>query len=188
MEWPGRITVDDRLILRPWRVDEAEALHDAVQANLDHLRPWMPWAADEPRDVAWREQWIRDTNDGTVGIFGIDDETVLGGTGLHERIGEGGVEIGYWVDARHTGRGIATCVAAALTQLAFAVGDYDRVEIHCDEANVASAAIPRHLGFALISITDDEVAAPGECGRDMVWRMTRDMYASSAVSVVHASW
>ncbi len=187
MEWPDRIVVDDRLIVRPWRVDDAQRLNEAVLENLEHLRPWMPWIADEPHDTAWREQWIRDS-DGAVGILGIDDETVLGGTGLHERIGPGGAEIGYWVDHRHTGQGIATCTAAALTQVAFEVGALDVVEIHCDEANVASAAVPRHLGFVLVSVTEDEIAAPGESGRDMVWRMTRDLYASSAISVVRATW
>jgi ribosomal-protein-serine acetyltransferase len=52
-----------RLILRRWTVDNAELLSAAVEANLQHLRPWMDWAANEPlsnRDrIALLEEWDR---------------------------------------------------------------------------------------------------------------------------------
>ena len=48
----------------------------------------------------------------------------------------------------------------------------DRVEIHCDEANVRSAAIPERLGYRLDRIEDDEIATPGETGRSMIWITT----------------
>jgi RimJ/RimL family protein N-acetyltransferase len=44
-----------------------------------------------------------------------------------------------------------------------------RAEIHCDEANQASAAIPRKLGYRLDRIDPHEPEAPGERGRRMVW-------------------
>ena len=43
------------------------------------------------------------------------------------------------------------------------------MEIHCDEANVRSAAVPRRLGYRLDRIEDDDVTAPGEIGRSMIW-------------------
>jgi RimJ/RimL family protein N-acetyltransferase len=94
---------------------------------------------------------------------------VVGAAGLHRRIGPRAIEIGYWVHVDHTGRGIATRVAAALTEAALALPDVDRVEIHCDRANVRSAAIPRRLGYRLERIEDDDVTAPAETGRSMVW-------------------
>ena len=59
--------------------------------------------------------------------------------------------------------------AAALTDVAFTLPGIDRVEIHCDEANTASAAIPRRLGYRLDRIEDEPVTAPGEHGRTMIW-------------------
>ena len=50
----------------------------------------------------------------------------------------------------------------------------DRVEIHHDKANVASAGVPRGLGFELLSEGPDEVSAPGEIGIDCAWVVTRD--------------
>ena len=44
-----------------------------------------------------------------------------------------------------------------------------RAEIHCDEANQASAAIPRKLGYRLDRIDPHQPEAPGERGRRMVW-------------------
>ncbi len=94
---------------------------------------------------------------------------MVGGTGLHRRIGEDGLEIGYWRRADAGGRGLVTTWSAALTRAAFALDGVERVEIHCDEANVASAAVPRRLGFTLERIEDKPIAAPGERGRSMIW-------------------
>jgi RimJ/RimL family protein N-acetyltransferase len=182
-----RITVGD-LIVRPWRADDAEELSVAIEASLDELRPWMPWAADEPRTLAEREAWIEASGADVLGILAADDRTALGGTGLHRRVGEGGIEIGYWVRSGHTGKGIATCVAAALTRYAFSLPDIDRVEIHCDQANGASAAVPRKLGFTLISVEPDGIAAPGETGQSMTWRLTREQLPASSVADHPADW
>jgi RimJ/RimL family protein N-acetyltransferase len=172
------------VIIRPYVVEDAPALSAAIEASLDHLEPWMPWIAFEPRTPEQREAWIRDEAGEAIGIFDDDDHTVIGGTGLHSRIGDGGLEIGYWVHVDRVRQGIATRAAALMTTQAFERPEIDRVEIHCDEANVASAAIPRALGYVLVSIDDDEIAAPGEIGRSMIWRMTRELLGSSTVPVV----
>jgi len=44
-----------------------------------------------------------------------------------------------------------------------------RVEIHCDEANVASSAIPRKLGYRLDRVSPYPPEAPGESGRRQIW-------------------
>ena len=50
----------------------------------------------------------------------------------------------------------------------------EQVEIHCDEANGASAAVPRRLGYRLDRITDRDIQAPGERGREMIWVRRRE--------------
>ena len=72
----------------------------------------------------------------------------MGSAGLHNRVGEGGLEIGYWVRSGWTGRGIAADATAALTHAALALPGIDRVEICHDAANVASERIPAKLGYA----------------------------------------
>ncbi len=164
--------------LRHWRVEDAEALGRAVEASLDHLRPWMPWAADEPqpleRRVALIRGWEAELRAGTGEFLGVWlDGEVVGSCGLHRRIGPGGVEIGYWIHPGFTRRGLATEVARRLCERAFADPAIDRVEVHHDRANHASGGVPAKLGFELVGDTPRAPQAPAEEGVERVWRLTR---------------
>ena len=68
-------------------------------------------------------------------------------------------------------------MSEALTHLGFGVDEIERVEIHHDKANVASAGVPRGLGFELVTESPDEISAPGEIGIDCAWVVTRDAWA-----------
>jgi RimJ/RimL family protein N-acetyltransferase len=107
------------------------------------------------------------------------ESQLLGGIGLHDRVGPGGWDIGYWVHIAHTGRGVATTAAAALTDVAFSLPATERVEIHCDEANTASAAVPRRLGYRLAYVRGHRQTAPAESGKRMIWVMSRAVYPGS---------
>ena len=144
----------ERLVIRCWEPRDAPLLKDALDSSLDHLRPWMPWAADEPQTLDEKVDLLRrfrgsfDLGDDFVyGIFSLDEREVVGGTGLHTRVGDGALEIGYWIRASQVGRGYAGEAAAALTRAAVRVCRVDRVEIRIDPANEKSLAVPRRLGF-----------------------------------------
>jgi RimJ/RimL family protein N-acetyltransferase len=148
---PYRI-VTERLELRCWDPSEAPQLKAAVDANLEHLREFMPWAHDEPStpaEVVERLRGFRADFDRDEGyIYAIwQDREVAGGCGLHRRVGPGALEIGYWIDAARTRRGLATEMASALTRVAFDACGAERVEIHVDPRNTASLGVPRKLGF-----------------------------------------
>jgi RimJ/RimL family protein N-acetyltransferase len=162
------------LVVRPWAEDDERALGAAVADSLEHLRPWMPWAADEPRGAAARRAWIRQAAAGEAEHFGIFlDGTVVGGCGLHRRIGPGGLEIGYWVRATHTRRGIATAAVRRVSAVALARPSVDRVEIHHDAANVASGRVAAAAGFARAGELRRPPQAPAETGVLLVWRLGR---------------
>jgi RimJ/RimL family protein N-acetyltransferase len=150
---PYRIATE-RLVIRCYDPADAPLAKDAVDSSLDHLRPWMPWAYESPAPVEQTVQLLRtfrgqfDLGQNFVyGIFSPDEAEVVGGTGLHPRVGEGAVEIGYWIRASRAGSGLGTEATAALTRVAFEVSGVERVEIRVDPANAASLAIPRKLGF-----------------------------------------
>jgi RimJ/RimL family protein N-acetyltransferase len=173
---PARIETA-RLVLRCWDPRDAPLLKDAVDASLDHLRPWMPWVQGEPTSLGEKVELLRRFRglfdvgqDFPYGVFEADERRVLGGTGLHTRVGEDAFEIGYWIHAGHVGQGLATEVVAALTKVAFTVSGVDRVEIHVDPANEVSCRIPRRLGYVEEGRLRRRLPAfgPGQARRDMV--------------------
>ena len=164
-------TVDMDVAVRKLVVEDAPAVHSAILESIDHLRPWMPWAANEPTTLTERVEWISSVSE-SVGIF--VGETFVGCAGLHDRISPTGREIGYWVRAGWTGRGIATAVVRLLVDQAFSSPGIDHLEIHHDKANVASSRVPERLGFTLVREVPDEIAAPGECGVSCEWLLRRE--------------
>jgi RimJ/RimL family protein N-acetyltransferase len=66
------------------------------------------------------------------GIFNPDETRLLGGTGLHTRIGDNQLEIGYWIHKDYTNQGLVTESTAALVKVAFEIMLIHRLEIHCD--------------------------------------------------------
>jgi RimJ/RimL family protein N-acetyltransferase len=175
----------ERLTIRHWTEEDAPEMAAAITASLEHLRPWMAWVAHEPLSVKdrstlirrWRREW-EDGGDTVVGLFA--DDIVVGGSGLHRRLGEAALEIGYWIHVDHTRRGLATETAAALTTAALAIPGIERVEIHHDKANLASAGVPRRLGFTLVGEAPRDAEAPGEIGIECRWAMPREDWATSA--------
>ena len=139
----------------------------------------MPWIVAEPASrtdrlaliAQWETEWQRG-GDAIIGAF--VDAAVVGSTGLHRRRGPGVLEIGYWVHLDHARKGYATEIADSLTNAAFTVPDIERVEIHHDKANIASAGVPRKLGYTFAGETLDAVTSPGEVGIDCRWVMNRD--------------
>ncbi len=187
---PAYRIITPRLVIRCWQPVDAPLLKAAIDSSLEHLRPWMPWAENEPTDLdakiallrRWRGQFDLG-QDFVYGIFDRDETEVLGSTGLHTRLGPDAREIGYWVRADRTNQGIATETAAALTRVAFEIDRLDRVEIHCDANNVRSAAVPRKLGFTHEATLRRRKVA-GKVRDTLVWTLLADEYAASAAARV----
>jgi len=178
---PDRVETE-RLVLRQWTEDDVPGLNAAVLASLDHLRPWMPWIAGEPETVARRSErvvrWRNDWASGGDSVLGVFLDGVPIGGGMHRRVGEGGIEIGYWIHVDHVRKGYATELSRALTDAAFQNDGIDRVEIHHDKANIASGRVPERLGFSLAGEKPREPQAPGEMGIERVWVMTRERWTT----------
>jgi RimJ/RimL family protein N-acetyltransferase len=177
----------ERLVLRPWRPADAPRLKEAIDANLERLQAWMPWAMNEPstlEEIAARlERFAEDFAagvDGTYGIFTADEARVVGGTGLHPRIEEG-FEIGYWLVSDRTGHGYATEAASALTRVAFSLPATRQVQIRCDPRNRLSYAVAKRLGFVHVdTLVGDTTTPAGESRDTMIWQMTRERLSNGA--------
>ena len=178
MEQVDEVLTYDQVTLRRWRVADLDVLDRLISDSLEHLRPWMPWAAAHSResvlDYLTRAQESWEAGDAYNYAITADGGTVVGSTSMMRRIGPGGLEIGYWIHPGWTGRGLVTMAAAALTAEALRLPDTTHVEIHHDEANRASGAVPGRLGYTVVSRTvDSERQAPGDSGVTVVQRIDR---------------
>lgn len=184
---PAYHIVTPRLVIRCWNPQDAPLLKKAIQANVDHLLPWLPFARNEPEELQvkiermryWRSRFDSDV-DYTYGIFNDEESRVVGGTGLHKRVGDRAFEIGYWIDHTVINQGYATEVSAALVKTAFEIMDARRVEIHCDPLNRRSAAVPRKLGFIHeATLRERFPAAESEWTDIMIWSIFAGDYPES---------
>src|SRR5258708_30508407 len=93
----------ERIVVRPYRESDAQALQEAVAESREHIRPWLPFAEahqtiEESRDwiIQMMAQWLLRA-DLMLGMWEAATSRYLGGTGLHAHDREPGhFETGYW--------------------------------------------------------------------------------------------
>src|SRR5512138_367669 len=179
----------DRLVVRCYQPNDVELLAASVSENVEHLKPWMPWAHAEPEpfqakvDRLQRFRGEFDLGEDFIyAIFDKEESRLLGGTGLHTRLGEQQLEIGYWIHKDFTNRGLVTESTAALVKVAFEIVSIHRIEIHCDPLNLASASIPRKLGFTHEGTLRAKTPFLGRWSDSMVWGLLETEYSDSPSS------
>jgi len=194
------------VVVRRVQASDASAIAAAVGASLDELRPWMPWATPAAADQSIQLARVAEADHRwesgisyTYSVLTASTGTLVGEAALHRRTSDDStagdslashsmasyatagdsVELGYWIAAGQAGNGYGTSASAALTTVALELPGVSRVEIHCDAANAASAAVARRLGYRLDRIEERRPEAPGESGRLMIWVL--DKRASEGV-------
>jgi RimJ/RimL family protein N-acetyltransferase len=172
-----------RLVVRCYNPADVALLAESVTESIEHLRPWMPWVHNEPEAMEIRLNRLKRFRglfdlgqDFVYGIFNPEETRLLGGTGLHTRLGESELEIGYWIHKDFTRRGLVTESTAALVKVAFEIIRVHRLEIHCDPANHASAAIPRKLGFTHEGTLRAKTSFLDGWRDSMIWGLLEDEY------------
>ncbi|MBV6451848.1 MAG: putative ribosomal N-acetyltransferase YdaF [Anaerolineales bacterium] len=175
-----------RLVIRCYNPSDAKLLADSVSESVEHLKPWMPWAHDEPQRLESREELLRSfrgkfdlQQDFIYGIFNRDETRLLGGTGLHTRLGDKELEIGYWIHKDFINQGLVTESTAALIKVAFEIIHIHRIEIHCDTRNLASAAVPRKLGFTHEGTLRAKTPFLDHWSDSMIWGLLESEYPNS---------
>ena len=177
----------ERLVIRCYNPKDALYLQKAVQESVEHLQPWMPWVKDEPEELKVKVERLRlfradfDLSKNYIyGVFDPKETELVGGTGLHPRVGPNAFEIGYWIHVNHVNKGYATEISAALTKVAFEIEHVNRVEIHCDPNNIRSAAIPKKLGYVYEATLRNRCEnIEGELIDSMIWSLLREDYLKS---------
>lgn len=169
-----------RVVVRPYRLGDADELFAAVEESRQHIWPWLPWgdqhqSVDDSHDFILRSQakWLLREGDLNVGIFAADSGRYLGGSGLHVRGWDvPAFEIGYWLRASAEGHGYMAEAVKLLTDFAFNALGAQRVMIRCDARNTRSAAVAERLGFVREAHLRNEVRdATGELRDTLVFSL-----------------
>jgi RimJ/RimL family protein N-acetyltransferase len=186
MRLPSEIQTE-RLVLRPWREQDATALSPILETNFAHLGPWIPPRVSTPAPVPELERRLAgfagdfaEDREWRYALRSRDEDELLGEVGLFPRSpiqrvafsDADRVELGYWIRQDVTGRGFVGEASRAMVALAASIREFSCVEIRCDARNAPSAAIPRRLGFALAStIEAPAVAANAAPVQMQVWSL-----------------
>ncbi|MGZ4108858.1 MAG: GNAT family N-acetyltransferase [Actinomycetota bacterium] len=144
-------------LLRQHRIEDLDAIWDAVEEERDRLGMWMPWM-ETTRTKDDERVWLaRVVDAGTLDGCAIWVEgEFAGGIGL--MLDSFGIvaEIGYWIRSRYEGRGLVTRACEALIDHAFDAIGLHRVVIRAGVENTRSRAIPERLGFTFEGIAREE--------------------------------
>jgi RimJ/RimL family protein N-acetyltransferase len=196
-----------RFALRSWRPDDAEALLPVLEANQAHIAPWIPLRVSQPVPLAdlrqrlagfaalfaddreWRYALVAPdesrpglemANEAATDVYGEVDLFPRNANGRVHLSAADRAEIGYWLREDLTGRGLITEAVQAIIAVARGVGAFRHLEIRCDARNVASAAVPRRLGFALASIEMQDGVREGEAPVELqTWTLLLDRSPAS---------
>lgn len=152
------LPVDESLILRQVEPRYAAETFAVIDRNREHLSRWMAWPA-LTKTVADSEAYAQRTldefeNRKQLALHVVENDKIIGGTGWTDWQ-EGDIQgaqyasadIGYWLAADATGRGVMTRCVRRLLDAAFGEFALHRITIRCEVGNAASSAIPRRLGF-----------------------------------------
>ena len=154
---PTAVLKTERLVVRPWRVDEAGRFFD-LHSHIEVVRWWggtpmrdrreavelielyMARLAADPRFGAWAVvERSSDTPAGTVLLKPLPD-------------GDGEIEIGWHLHPDSWGRGLASEAARALLARAFEYG-LKEVWAVTHPNNRRSAAVCKRIGMRLLGVT-----------------------------------
>jgi RimJ/RimL family protein N-acetyltransferase len=157
----------ERELVRPYRLEDAEALRAAVDESREHVRPWLPFA-DAHQSVEESHDWIAHTmadwllrENFSMSIWERASGRYLGGIGLHPRDWTiRSFEIGYWLRASAEGHGYITEAAQLVVDFAARELQANRLEIRCNARNARSAAAAERLGFIREAELRNNMRAP----------------------------
>lgn len=164
-----------RLVLRPWREDDAEELYK--YASEPEIGYWAGWPAhtgvEDSRDV------IRTvlSKPETYAVCLKEDGKPVGSIGFHradlaEKDDE--YELGYWIGKPFWGKGLIPEAACVLLRYAFEELDLERIWCGYYDGNERSRRVQEKLGFVYHHTTESvEVRLLNEARTGHVMLMTR---------------
>jgi len=172
------------VLIRPYRLDDAEAVVEAVRESIAELQPWMPWchpgySLTDSR--SWLEIQVPAFEQRTAFEFAIvsAEGRYLGGCGLNQ-IDKANhrANLGYWVRSGATRQGVATSVVRQIREWAFQTTDLIRLEIVVAVGNSASHRVAEKVGAVREGTLHRRILLHGAARDATMFSLTRDIPTS----------
>jgi [ribosomal protein S5]-alanine N-acetyltransferase len=154
--WPA-VLVDGLVTLRPYRRADARAWAEVRRSNEQWLSKWEPTPYGTWHDLnspaafrAVHADLRRAARQGSAMPFAVCyDDRLVGQLTLGNIVRRAFCSgyAGYWIDARHAGKGITPTALALVVDHAFSVGGLHRIEVNIRPDNLASRRVVEKLGF-----------------------------------------
>ena len=167
-----------RLILRPWREDDAEALYEYAKDPLVGLPAgWPPHTSVENSREIIRSVLSAPQ---TYAVCLKSDGKPIGSVGLHRNDlaeDEDEFELGYWVGKSFWGQGLIPEAAGELLRYAFEELRMNRIWCGYYDGNVKSRRVQDKLGFVYHHTTEGlELSLLGEIRTGHVMLLTKEKW------------
>ncbi|MGK9148489.1 GNAT family N-acetyltransferase [Plantibacter flavus] len=158
----------DGIDLRPLTLDDAGALAEAYSRNRTHLAPWEPARQDgfftEAAQSADLVSRIAASDAGNAYSLGLFDGTTIVGRFNVAGIVRGPFQsaaLGYWVDGRYTGKGLASATVQTIVRMARDDLGLHRLEASTLLHNVPSQRVLLKAGFEHIGMAPQYLQIAG---------------------------
>jgi [ribosomal protein S5]-alanine N-acetyltransferase len=142
-------------VIRPVRPEDGEELAALYVANRDFLAPFEPVRPPEFFTAGGQRERLRRQLDGETHPFAIIHDGAIAGTINLFHIRRESLQsgtIGYWIDHRRNGRGLATGAVGEILTYAFEELDLHRVEAATLVDNVSSQRVLEKNDFEKIGL------------------------------------
>jgi RimJ/RimL family protein N-acetyltransferase len=142
----------ERILLRPYRIEDADNVFAASIESVDTVGRWMPWCHAEytkSESIAWIEKSLAMWQSGEACEFAAFDATnqYIGGAGLNQfDTVNNFANLGYWIRQSRQRQGLAAGVVAILAKFGFKTLGLTRIELVVATENVASRKVAEKTG------------------------------------------
>jgi ribosomal-protein-serine acetyltransferase len=147
------ILIDDDLLLRSYKPEDAAELFRCVDGSRQYLRPFLNWVDHTTRiehslqfiQMSLAQQAAGETM--ALGIFLQQERILIGGIGMHHwHQDQKRAQIGYWISKDYEGRGLMMRSAERFVDFLFRKIGLNKVEIHSLPHNIRSLSLAEKLG------------------------------------------
>ncbi|WAP54657.1 GNAT family protein [Streptomyces luomodiensis] len=171
------VTLADGIVMRPAVQTDAEALADAYVRNREHLAPTSPHRDEsfftaEGQDARLRDELAQWEAGRLVPWVLAGDGRILGTVTLSQIVlgPWRNANLGYWIDAGHLGRGLATRAARSACRAADEHLGLHRVAAGTLTDNVASQRVLLGSGFTWIGRAPDYLYIAGAWREHLIFQ------------------